>query len=699
MTHRATCLECGTAFTLTDEQLGKSIRCSKCQRLFKISALRSNDEARPQLERPTRSVPVGMLLAAALLLGLATAGGVAYWYGNPVAPPVVVEVWPTQQVAASEGPGLQKRPDSPLLAERHDFEPAPDDPAPQKQPVPKLPPPDGGPPVPRRLANLETHGLGDRALALPSIAGWVMLPDGITLIVALPDQAQLAYIDTVANRELKRVALPFKPDRLAVQGKHLFASAQGTSVVHALDLDSGADKRQIKLPGGFVVDMVCHLQKGLVYASMSSQGKILAIDPDAGSAALTGEDHSPLLGSVVLPPGYRLPASGLPPRVGTGRFLAVDPKNASTLYASYLNAGEKWHEGRRETWWSYLGLKKFTVKGRMEVNPRNMWQRGNSSILPAGRFWPLEVIRINAKVTPSGSFYPLSFSSDGKNIGVTDGHQWELLSTADLESRTGTVACSGAADLAFHPVLELVAVEGDNGGADRGTALYLFNTRSLTQIAKITLSPGPFAKTPPSCRLLSFGARGTKLLYYDWLRAGYLCSFPLTLTASEVEALAKAYHAEVRPFQLPGAIEGESLKILASSGDFSFTPQDMTSFLASGGRWSGGSQLFARGVKAGAWADLELPAPAAGKYHIVAYLTRSWDYGVVQFYLNGRKVGTPIDGFHADTVVSTGPIDLGEAELKNGANKLRVEVVGTNPKSASPHYSWGLDCVVLHHAK
>jgi hypothetical protein len=30
---------------------------------------------------------------------------------------------------------------------------------------------------------------------------------------------------------------------------------------------------------------------------------------------------------------------------------------------------------------------------------------------------------------------------------------------------------------------------------------------------------------------------------------------------------------------------------------------------------------------------------------------------------------------------------------------LRVEVIGTNPNSAEPHYSWGLDCVVLKPAK
>ncbi|HEV3079346.1 MAG TPA: hypothetical protein VGY66_06180 [Gemmataceae bacterium] len=44
-------------------------------------------------------------------------------------------------------------------------------------------------------------------------------------------------------------------------------------------------------------------------------------------------------------------------------------------------------------------------------------------------------------------------------------------------------------------------------------------------------------------------------------------------------------------------------------------------------------------------------------------------------------------------------IDLGEAELKQGANTLRIEAVGTNAKSQPPHDSWGLDCVLLKQAK
>jgi hypothetical protein len=625
--YRATCPECGDAL-----KLGKSIRCSLCRKTFKVSTARLKDEAQPWRERPTVSKPVGMFVAAvaaALFFGFAAAGGAA---------------------------------------------------APRKLQDPILPRPDGGPkpPVPPRDAKIEANNLVDseNGLALPNIGGWLLLDDGVTLIVALPEQTALAHIDTTAGKELKRVALPFKPDRLAVQGKRLFASVQGASAVHVLDLDSGADKKQINVPGGFVVDKVCHRQKGLVFASTSNQDRIVALDPDAGTAALTGELMGPL------------------PGVGTGRFLAIDPKNANTLYVSYLNAGDKWHRGEHETW-SYLGLKKFTVMSKMEVNPENWKQIGNSSILPAGRFWPLQVIQINPWVRQGGAFYPMSFSSDGKSVGVTDGHKWDLLSTADLKTRSGTIACSGAADLAFHPVLDLITVEGENvvSGQNRGTALYLFNSKLLTQMAKVTFGGGPFHSTPASGRLLTFGARGTKLLYYDWLRGGYLRFLPLTLPHKDLEALAKAFGVEVRPFQVPGAIEGEHLKIIAKSGAFPLNPQDMTPFLV--GQWSGDRQLFGQPPSAGAWADLELPALVDGKYHVVVSLTKSWDYGIIQFQMNGAKLGKPIDGFHADTAVSTGAIDLGEAELKKGANTLRVEVIGSNPDSRPPHYSWGLDCVVL----
>ena len=102
-----------------------------------------------------------------------------------------------------------------------------------------------------------------------------------------------------------------------------------------------------------------------------------------------------------------------------------------------------------------------------------------------------------------------------------------------------------------------------------------------------------------------------------------------------------------------------------------------------------------RPAKAGEWVDLELPVAAEGRYHVIVYLTKARDYGIVRFPVNGKPLGPTIDCFHADTVVSTGAIDLGTVDLQKGTATLRVEVVGTNPKSDGLRYMWGLDCVVL----
>lgn len=147
------------------------------------------------------------------------------------------------------------------------------------------------------------------------------------------------------------------------------------------------------------------------------------------------------------------------------------------------------------------------------------------------------------------------------------------------------------------------------------------------------------------------------------------------------------------PFTIKGALEGEKLKILGQSSRFDVGAQAMMEF--PDGKWSGDSHLWARPPKVGEWVDLELPVAADGKYHVLVYLTKARDYGIVQFSLDGKPLGKPFDGFHPDKVVSTGAIDLGTVELKKGTARLRVEVVGTNERSGGLRYMWGLDCVVL----
>jgi hypothetical protein len=147
------------------------------------------------------------------------------------------------------------------------------------------------------------------------------------------------------------------------------------------------------------------------------------------------------------------------------------------------------------------------------------------------------------------------------------------------------------------------------------------------------------------------------------------------------------------PMKIAGAIEGEAMKVLGKSRAFDAGPQEMGIFPDS--EWSGDSQLWVRPPKKDEWIDLELPVAADGRYHVIVYLTKAQDYGIVQFHLNGKPIGKPIDCFEPNRVISTGALDLGEVELKKGKATMRVEVVGTNEMSVGSRYMWGLDCVVL----
>jgi hypothetical protein len=155
---------------------------------------------------------------------------------------------------------------------------------------------------------------------------------------------------------------------------------------------------------------------------------------------------------------------------------------------------------------------------------------------------------------------------------------------------------------------------------------------------------------------------------------------------------------KLNPFPSPAriivTIEGENLTVLKKSGPFSVAPQPMLVFSDKQNKWSGDSQLFGMATKNGDWVELGLPVKSEGTYRLVVYLTKADDYGVVQFHLNGKPIGPPIDGFNA-RVIATGPIDLGPAELKAGLATLRIEVVDTNPRSVRNRYMWGLDCVRL----
>ncbi|MCA9262773.1 MAG: c-type cytochrome [Planctomycetales bacterium] len=145
--------------------------------------------------------------------------------------------------------------------------------------------------------------------------------------------------------------------------------------------------------------------------------------------------------------------------------------------------------------------------------------------------------------------------------------------------------------------------------------------------------------------------------------------------------------------KVPGALEGEEMEVLKRTGGAA-KPQGMAGFADEVNRWSGASQLWWTGAQPQARLDLKLPVAKTGIYDLEFVATRARDYGVVQLYLDGAKVGEPIDLFHGPDVVTTGVLIVPAVELTAGDHKLSIQILGANPE-ADKSYMFGLDYVRL----
>ena len=141
---------------------------------------------------------------------------------------------------------------------------------------------------------------------------------------------------------------------------------------------------------------------------------------------------------------------------------------------------------------------------------------------------------------------------------------------------------------------------------------------------------------------------------------------------------------------IPGALEGETLKVLETTGGKT-RAQGMGGF---GNQWSGGSQLWWTGAKPGQKLTLALPIKEAGKYTLHAVLTMARDYGIFSITLDGRPVASTFDGYNADRVIHTDEQDWGTHQLSAGDHQLTFTITGMNA-AAVPGYMLGLDYVRL----
>jgi len=150
---------------------------------------------------------------------------------------------------------------------------------------------------------------------------------------------------------------------------------------------------------------------------------------------------------------------------------------------------------------------------------------------------------------------------------------------------------------------------------------------------------------------------------------------------------------QLQTLKVPGAIEGERLKILAKTGG-NPQEQEMSGYE---GQWSGDAHLWWIEAKPGDKLDLAVPVAQAGEYKLAMQFTKAVDYGIVQLSLDGRKLSGPLDLFN-NGVVPLGPVYFGEQNLTAGEHKLTVEILGANEKAVKA-YMFGLDYVKLEPVK
>ena len=137
------------------------------------------------------------------------------------------------------------------------------------------------------------------------------------------------------------------------------------------------------------------------------------------------------------------------------------------------------------------------------------------------------------------------------------------------------------------------------------------------------------------------------------------------------------------------ASECESMTILFKPDGATAQPQGLNRFP---GNWSAASHLFVRGAKMGDAFELFVPVEGTKHARLVLHATKSDDYGILRFSVNGQPAGGDADLYAAKPIPS-GPIELGMFEPTDGGYRLRAEVVGKNPKSKGVYF--GLDCVIV----
>ncbi|MGJ8654512.1 MAG: glycoside hydrolase family 172 protein [Opitutaceae bacterium] len=144
-----------------------------------------------------------------------------------------------------------------------------------------------------------------------------------------------------------------------------------------------------------------------------------------------------------------------------------------------------------------------------------------------------------------------------------------------------------------------------------------------------------------------------------------------------------------------GAVEITPELVTSKSNGIVIKPQDLAKFKIKGA-WNQGTQLLFKEARVGDAIEVRIPASSPVAESLTLHATKSNDFGVVRFSVNGMRAGPQVD-LYAEKPMPSGEIKLGSFDPIDSAYLLRVEVVGQNSKSKGTFF--GLDCVTLSETK
>ena len=141
------------------------------------------------------------------------------------------------------------------------------------------------------------------------------------------------------------------------------------------------------------------------------------------------------------------------------------------------------------------------------------------------------------------------------------------------------------------------------------------------------------------------------------------------------------------------AVECEAMTVASKSDGMTLKTQDLKKLK---GSWSRDQHLLVKNSQIGDVIEFRFPAQSPVAEKLILHATKSFDFGILRFKVNGKPAGKDVD-LYASKPAPSGAIELGIFTPDDGAYVLRVEVVDKNPKSRGTFF--GLDCVTLTEAK